>query len=82
MIKKDGFVFRESTRKNKKYDVFKDGEYVISFGDKRYQHYFDKLGLYRDMNHFDKKRRKSYYKRFGLYAVPYSAKYFSHKYLW
>ena len=82
MIKKDGFLFRESTRKNKKYDVFKDGEYVVSFGDIRYQHYFDKLGLYRDMNHFDKKRRRLYYKRFGVHAVPYSAKYFSHKYLW
>lgn len=76
------FTFIRSTRKNKKYDVYLDDEYLISFGDKRYQQYFDKLGLYRDLDHKDEKRKDNYYKRFGSDSLPGSAKYFSHLYLW
>lgn len=76
-------IFKKSTRKNKKYDVFdKNGKYITSFGDSRYQQYKDKIGLYSHLDHKDPKRRKLYYQRHGKKAKPLSAKYFSHKYLW
>lgn len=76
------YKIKKSTHKHKKYDVFVNGRYLLSFGDNRYQQYNDKLGLYKHLNHNDEKRRSLYYKRHGLDAVPYSAKWFSHKYLW
>jgi hypothetical protein len=83
MIERDGYIFDKSTRKNKKYDVYrKNGEYITSFGDNRYQHYKDKIGLYFLLNHLDKERRERYYQRHGREAKKESAKYFSHKYLW
>ena len=33
------YTFKVSTRKHKKYDAFKNGKYVVSFGDNRYQQY-------------------------------------------
>lgn len=77
------YIFKESTRKNKKYDVFNiQGKYIVSFGDKRYQQYKDKIGLYSHLDHNDIKRRYYYYKRFGIDAEEGTAKYFSHMYLW
>ena len=54
----------------------------ISFGSKINQHYYDKIGFYKNLNHLDDKRREKYYKRFGKEAKPDTAKYFSHNYLW
>ena len=74
----------KSTRKHKKYmAIFKDKRATVHFGDNRYQQYKDStpLKLYSGLNHGDKERRKRYYQRHGK-AVLYSAKYFSHKYLW
>lgn len=71
-----------SNRKNKKYDVFKNGKYLVSFGDVRYEQYYDKLGHYSHLNHLDEKRKSNYYSRFGNDAKKDSAKYFSHMYLW
>ena len=76
------YSFKKSTKKNKKYDVFKDNKYLTSFGDKRYEHYYDKICNYSNLNHLDEVRRDDYYKRFGKTAKFKSAKYFSHKYLW
>ena len=76
------YSFKVSSRKGKKYDVFKDGKYLVSFGSKSYAHYYDKLGFYKNLNHLDNKRRYNYYKRFGKDAKPDTAKYFSHMYLW
>jgi len=78
------YVFKVSTRTNKKYDVYKDNKYLVSFGDKRYEHYEDKTPIkyYSNLNHYDTKRRDNYYKRFGNNPKFQSAKYFSHKYLW
>ena len=76
------YVIKKSTQKNKKYmAVFKDK--IIHFGDNRHQHYKDKtsLKLYSHLDHGDEKRRKSYFARHGE-ATKYSAKYFSHKFLW
>ena len=78
------YTFKVSTRKHKKYDAFKNGKYVVSFGDNRYQQYKDSTPLhyYKKLNHFDKKRRRLYYARHCKTAKKGSAKYFSHKYLW
>ena len=81
-IKKDGFIFKMSKRKNKKYSVYKDGKYITSFGDNRYQQFKDKIGLYKHKDHNDKERRKRYYLRFGKETTKYTPKWFSHRYLW
>lgn len=79
-------IFVKSTRKNKKYDVYEqkqDGlKYLTSFGDVRYQHYKDKLGLYSHLNHLDKKRRDLYYTRHKKDYPKYSPDWFSKKLLW
>lgn len=79
--KLDGFIFRVSKNKLKKYDVFKNDVKIASFGARGYEQYHDKIGYYSDYDHFDEKRRKNYYARHGPAHYP-SAKYFSHKYLW
>jgi hypothetical protein len=80
MVKIDNFDFQKSTRKNKKYMVEVNNK-TIHFGDNRYQHYKDKIGLYSMLDHKDKERRRRYYARHGK-ADKHSAKWFSHKYLW
>lgn len=85
---KDGYIFKVSTRKDKKYDVFqKDGKKIISFGGirkngKPYEQFRDIIGYYKGFDHNDKKRREKYYNRHGARARKESAKWFSHKYLW
>jgi hypothetical protein len=81
-IKLDNYEFKKSSKKNKKYDVFKNKKFIVSFGDKRYQQYNDKIGLFKNLNHNDEKRKNNYYSRFGKDAKNETAKYFSHKYLW
>jgi hypothetical protein len=81
-VYKDGFLFRKSKRKNKKYDVFKNNRYIVSFGDNRYQQYKDKIGIYKKLDHNDKKRRDNYYTRHGKDAKLETPKWFSHRYLW
>lgn len=78
------YRFKISVKRNKKYDVYKNGKYLVSFGDRNYQHYKDKTPLkaWSVLDHNDKKRRDNYYSRFGKDAKYESAKYFSHKYLW
>lgn len=73
--------------KNKKYSVYvksntKSGMKLISFGDKRYGQFKDKIGHYKHLDHNDPKRKKAYYKRHGKATSKDTAKYFSHKYLW
>ena len=81
-VYKDGFLFKKSKRQNKKYDVYKNNRFIVSFGDDRYQQYKDKIGIYKALDHNDKKRRDNYYARHGKDARLGSARYFSHKYLW
>ncbi len=78
------YLFVVSKRKNKKYDVFKNGKYLTSFGDKHYQQYEDKTPLkyYSYLNHYDEKKRNNYYSRFGRNPKFESSLYFAHKYLW
>jgi len=79
----------KSTRKNKKYMIkVKNPETgrikTIHWGDSRYGHFKDKtpLKLYKHLDHGDKERRKRYYQRHGKATSKYTAKYYSHKYLW
>jgi len=69
-------------RKNKKYDVFKNGKYLLWFGDKRYEQYRDKLGHYKHLDHNDKKRRDYYYNRNGETNDKDTAKYWANLILW
>ena len=71
-----------STRKNKKYDVYKNGKYFLSFGQLPYEHYFDKIGYYSHLNHQNIERKRLYYARMGKTTDKNSAKYWSNKYLW
>jgi hypothetical protein len=59
---KDKYELKVSTRKNKKYDVYKNGDYLLSFGDKRYEQYKDSTPLkhYSHLDHNDKERRRLY----------------------
>jgi len=76
----------KSKAKNKKLSVYvkdKNGKNkIIHFGDTRYEHYFDKTGIYQHLNHKDVKRKKNYYSRHGKTNDKLSAKYWSNKYLW
>lgn len=82
----NGKVYKimKSVRKNKKYDVYLDDKYITSYGDKRYQHFKDKFGLYSHLNHNDEKRRESYRKRHQNDYIddPNYAGYWSYNYLW
>jgi hypothetical protein len=74
-----------SQAKHKKYSVYvkKDGRVkLIHFGDLRYQHFRDKLGVYKHLDHEDNKRRERYYTRHGKATGRDSAKYWSHRILW
>jgi hypothetical protein len=84
IYKLDGYEFvAPSTRKNKKYDAYKDGKYLASFGDIRYQHFFDKIGAYSYLNHYDEKRRQNYLKRHNKDLFNFNkAGFFSFYYLW
>lgn len=81
---KDGYIFVPGVRKNKKYSVYngQTGKYITSFGDTRYEHYYDKIGHYEKQNHKNIRRRRLYYDRHGKNAQKDTAKYFSHHYLW
>lgn len=82
--------FEKSSRKNKKYMVEVDGK-KVHFGDTRYQHYKDKIGLYSHLDHLDKERRRRYRTRHSniilsdgipAYKRKYSPAWFSYHYLW
>lgn len=79
--------FRKSTRKNKKYTAVLQNENnkqkLVHFGQLPYQHYYDKIGLYSDLNHLDEERRRKYQQRFGrLPLKKYTPHWFSWNYLW
>jgi hypothetical protein len=84
----DLLKFQKSTSKNKKYDAILQNKLTkkivkIPFGDKRYQQFYDKIGLYSSLNHNDKERRCLYIARHSKdINLPYSPSYFSLNYLW
>lgn len=84
-------VIRPSSYQHKKYDVFRDNKYVLSFGDSRHQHYKDKLGHFKHLDHNDEKRRERFHKRMKsikksdgklAYRDKNSPLYYSMMYLW
>lgn len=79
-----GYDIYVSTRKNKKYDAYKNDKYITSFGDKNYEHYNDKIGYYSHLDHNDKKRRELYRIRHKNDYIndPNYAGYWAWNYLW
>ncbi len=76
---------------NYKYTAILPNGAHVNFGDRRYQHFRDKIGLWKSLDHLDKKRRANYRKRHssirnkaGKRAVDikYSPAWFSYHYLW
>jgi hypothetical protein len=57
---------------------------LIHFGDRRYQHYYDKIGFWSNLNHNDQKRRASYRARHSVtdYKNKNTAAYWSWYKLW
>lgn len=79
------YIFCLSKKKLKKYDVYRKStqEYITSFGQKGYEHFFDKIGLLpKSLNHNNEERKRLYYARHGKDADFESPKYFSHRFLW
>lgn len=82
--------FRQSTRKNKKYDAILQNKETnkllhVPFGDIRYQQYEDKtpLKLYTSLNHYDEDRRSNYLKRHESdIANRFSSGWFASHFLW
>lgn len=77
-------------RKNKKYSVLvlnpktQQYEYLLSFGDARYDHYKDstKLKLWSHLDHNDENRKRLYYARHGETDDINSARWWSNRFLW
>ena len=80
--------FEKSKKRYKKYDAIikvQNRLKRVSFGDIRYQHYWDSTGLdlYADWNHSDTYRRRRYLTRHEKEKdVLFSPGYFSYYYLW
>ena len=55
-------TIKKSTRKDKKLMV-KVNDKWVHFGNPKYQHYKDKTGIWKEKDHLDKERRKSYLAR-------------------
>ena len=70
-----------STRKNKKY-MARVNDRWIHFGDKRYEHYHDKMAYYKNLDHLDKRRRLLYHLRHKHDYPMGSADWFSKMVLW
>ena len=89
----DRFVFvkfQKSNTKGKKYDAIlfdkiSKRRQTIPFGSNIHDQYYDStgLGLYKRLNHLDRKRRASYLARHAdTMKKKYSPSWFSAKYLW
>ena len=86
--------FERSHLPGKKYDAIlsDNGKKIkVPFGDRNYQHYHDKIGLYKHLDHNDNNRRELYRARHSkildirgreAYKVKYSPAYFSWEMLW
>ena len=83
-----------SNKGNSKYSVYvmKNGKIrLIHFGNKKYEHFHDKIGYYSKLNHGDKKRRDNYRKRHKAilkkdgkpaYLDKNQPSYWAYNYLW
>jgi hypothetical protein len=74
-----------SKRKNKKYDVYdENGRYITSFGSLLHQHFRDRIGYYKQLDHNDPNRRRLYRLRHknDNYNDPTYAGFYSWHFLW
>ena len=79
----DGYIFKAPSRlKSKKYDVYNNGRYIVSFGGLGYSQYYDKIGHYASLDNLSVKRRELYYRRHNMAPKFESADYFAKTYLW
>ena len=69
-----------SKKKNKKIDVYKNGEYIASIGDVRYNDY--PTYIKNDGKQYADERRKLYYKRHNANSSKYSADNLAKLILW
>jgi hypothetical protein len=77
------FFVAPSRRQFKKYDVYKNGDYLLSFGDNRYKHYEDKIGAYDYLDHHNDKKRYAFKSRHNKRLNDFeSATWFADKFLW
>jgi len=56
------YIYEKSTRKDKKLMTIVDGK-KVHFGNPSYQHFKDKTGIWKKLDHGDPKRRKNYLSR-------------------
>ena len=78
------FKIIKATKFPKKYcAIFNNHKKKVCFGDRRYQHYYDKIGYYSNLNHKDPNRRRLYRLRHrGEQNRKYSPGWFAWHYLW
>ena len=90
MVKIGKYDYQKSTRKDKKLSVVVDNK-TIHFGSSKMQHFKDKTGIWKELDHNDKKRRDNYLKRSKAiknkkgeltWKDPNSANYHSIRILW
>ena len=62
MVKIGKYNYEKSTRKDKKLMTIVDGK-KVHFGNPSYQHFKDKTGIWKSLDHGDKERRKNYLSR-------------------
>lgn len=63
-IKIGKYIYFKSDKKGKKLMTIVDGK-TIHFGNTAYQHFKDKTGFWKKLDHNDKERRKNYLSRSG-----------------
>lgn len=83
------YTFRQSTRRDKKYDALLSDGRIVPFGGiqrngEPYAQFKDRtpLKLYSAYDHNDPKRRERYYKRHKVDYPPYSADWLAKRFLW
>lgn len=79
--------YRLSQTQGKKYDAILRNKTTntikhIPFGQLPYEHYFDKLGHYSYLNHYDKNRKRLYNLRHIDRHNKFSSSWFASKILW
>jgi len=90
MVKIGRYNYERSTRKDKKLMVVVDNK-LIHFGARDMEHFKDRTGIWKELDHNDKKRRENYLKRSKAiknkkgeltFNNPLSPNYHSIKILW
>ena len=78
----DSYPIFVSDKYPKKYYALVNRKKVY-FGDQKYEHYYDRLGYYSDLNHLDKNRKRLYKLRHNKDRhVKGSAGWFADQILW